>query len=76
MVDSGLYTYLTEVEWFDLLCKLREKVVNFQADYILSQKQISFMHENREIFPDVLRELIDKVYNEKLYMVELPIDED
>lgn len=75
MVNDESCIFLTEDEWFGVLRKLREKTENFQADYVLSQEQISFMYENRDSFPDALRTLIDYVYCHELHLLELPVNE-
>lgn len=76
MVNDESRIFLTEAEWFGVLRKLREKTENFQADYVLSQEQISFMYENRDSFPDALRILIGDVYHNKLHLLELPVNEE
>lgn len=67
--------YLGEDEWFDILKELRKRDERFQADYILQEEQIKFLHEHKSIFPNALSAMIEKALNQNCSILELPIAE-
>ena len=51
-IDSSTSFFMSEEDWLSILHALRKKKSDFQADYILTEEQIVFLTENRDLLPE------------------------